>query len=186
MALFGHTVTLEGKNPCVEVIYDAPRGFGLEVLLRMGSHQRPRTIIVTDNPGAAYRTLLMEWRPAAVVGLDADALQRALIVTGRGGRLADDPGVLSIREKEVLSMMLVGFTRHQVANFLGMSYKTVNAHLSLCHQKLGVSSERELLRLFFYPEQVIAREALAPAPGAEGLRVWPVEYAAAEGMTAPH
>ena len=70
------------------------------------------------------------------------------IVSGGGPRTGSrgEPGrLLSDRQLEVFEMVGRGFDSHEMAEKLGLSAKTVDAHKANIRQKLGLSSARELL-----------------------------------------
>jgi DNA-binding CsgD family transcriptional regulator len=59
--------------------------------------------------------------------------------------------VLTPREKEVATLAALGLTNEEIAKELGISVKTVKAHLSLVFQKLGVKRRSELALIQFLP-----------------------------------
>lgn len=66
-------------------------------------------------------------------------------------RVANEPGSgaldrLSHREREVLQLIGEGFTNREIAEELGVSVKTVEAHISRLSQKLGIRRRGELIR----------------------------------------
>lgn len=70
------------------------------------------------------------------------------IVTGGGPRSSSrgEPGrMLSDRQLEIFEMVGRGFGSHEIAEKLGLSSKTVDAHKANIRQKLGLNSARELL-----------------------------------------
>lgn len=70
------------------------------------------------------------------------------IVSGGGPRTGarGEPGrLLSDRQLEVFEMVGRGFDSHEIAEKLGLSAKTVDAHKANIRQGLGLSSARELL-----------------------------------------
>jgi DNA-binding CsgD family transcriptional regulator len=85
-----------------------------------------------------------------VVTLDGEADEVALgetVVVGPG-RLADvgAPAVRTLTRREVSVLQLVGedLTSQQIASRMGVSIRTVHAHLQNAYRKLGVGSRREL------------------------------------------
>lgn len=59
--------------------------------------------------------------------------------------------LLTPREKEVAALAALGLSNEEIAKELGISVKTVKAHLSLVFQKLGVKRRSELARVRFLP-----------------------------------
>lgn len=54
---------------------------------------------------------------------------------------------LTFREREVLLLRVEDHSRNQIALILGIAESTVKTHLEHIHQKLGVSTQVELIRL---------------------------------------
>ncbi|UCC64834.1 MAG: response regulator transcription factor [Anaerolineae bacterium] len=62
-------------------------------------------------------------------------------LSGAGERTAEE--TLTPREMEVLRLVAQGLTNYQIARQLGLSVRTVEAHLTHIYAKLGVSSRTE-------------------------------------------
>ena len=56
---------------------------------------------------------------------------------------------LSAREKEVVKLVLRGYSTKQISRSLYISESTIQGHLSHIFEKLGVKSTRELLKRLF-------------------------------------
>ena len=60
-------------------------------------------------------------------------------------------GILTIREQEVFELLVLNKSTKEIADFLGISEKTVRNHISNAMQKLGVKGRAqavvELLKL---------------------------------------
>jgi DNA-binding CsgD family transcriptional regulator len=83
------------------------------------------------------RVLQEEVRGGRLVG---DAVAAVLgVVDGKTPRLYASDDRLTPREQDVLKLVSRGATNRQVASRLGISSKTVNAHLEHIYRKLGVS-----------------------------------------------
>jgi DNA-binding NarL/FixJ family response regulator len=54
---------------------------------------------------------------------------------------------LSPREKQVLSMVVLGFTNREIANKLYLAESTIKSHLSSAFEKLGVRSRSDAVAL---------------------------------------
>ena len=87
-------------------------------------------------------------------GLPADAALPALLAVSVGQivlpasyRQGPDGPLLSAREKQVLSMVVLGFTNLEVANKLYIAETTFKSHLSSAYRKLGVGSRQEATAL---------------------------------------
>jgi HD-GYP domain-containing protein (c-di-GMP phosphodiesterase class II) len=73
--------------------------------------------------------------------LDGDAVRAVLDAAGhRVRRQAGHAGGLTAREVEVLVLLARGRTKQQIAQTLGISAKTVNAHAEHIYAKIGVTS----------------------------------------------
>ncbi len=66
-----------------------------------------------------------------------------LVTVPRWGRQAAAGPVLSVREKQVLAMVVLGFTNAEIARKLFVAESTVKSHLSSAFVKLGVRSRNE-------------------------------------------
>ena len=53
---------------------------------------------------------------------------------------------LSVREKEVLQMVALGYTNREIADKMGISVKTVETYRSRCMEKLNLTSRSALVR----------------------------------------
>nr|WP_236630094.1 helix-turn-helix transcriptional regulator [Thermus thermamylovorans] len=56
---------------------------------------------------------------------------------------------LTQREKEVAALAALGLSNEEIAKELGISVKTVKAHLSIIFQKLGVKKRSQLAHVRF-------------------------------------
>lgn len=74
---------------------------------------------------------------------------------------------LSTREKQVLAMVVLGFTNAEIAQKLFLAESTVKSHLSSAFVKLGVRSRNEAAALILDPEKGLGTGILAIANDAE-------------------
>jgi DNA-binding NarL/FixJ family response regulator len=73
---------------------------------------------------------------------------------------------LTNREKQALSLMIMGFTNRQIAEKLYLSESTVKSHLNSAFRKLGVRSRAEAAQLIADPDKGLGTGILAiTAPG---------------------
>jgi DNA-binding NarL/FixJ family response regulator len=63
-----------------------------------------------------------------------------------------EPPVLSAREKQVLSLVVMGYMNSQIAQQLFLAESTVKSHLSSAFGKLGVRSRNEAVELIVDPD----------------------------------
>lgn len=73
---------------------------------------------------------------------------------------------LSVREKQVLGMVVLGFTNGEIARKLHVTESTVKSHLSSAFKKLGVRSRTQATQAILDPEQGLGVGILAISPGA--------------------
>jgi DNA-binding NarL/FixJ family response regulator len=77
------------------------------------------------------------------VVLDRDLAQRVLAMARRA---APSSGLLTRRELEVLRLAATGLRTKEIASGVGLSQRTVEAHLTSIYTKLGVSNRTEAIR----------------------------------------
>jgi len=76
---------------------------------------------------------------------------------------------LSAREKQIVSMVVMGCTNGQIARRLFLAESTVKSHMSSIFAKLGVSSRMEAAALVLDPEEGLGSGILAISEGPIGL-----------------
>ncbi len=165
----------------------------------------PAAALVVSMPSGATGTVL---RRAVRAGADGivfdDQLESALAATVRavaagqlavphmlGRRIAPHP--LSHREKEILALVVLGYTNRQIADKLFVAESTVKSHLSSAFGKLDTRSRSEAAALILDPDEdygigiVPFGSTLRSRPNAESGRL--VEQSTAsvpESVTAGH
>ena len=55
---------------------------------------------------------------------------------------------LTLRQRDVLALVTLGFTAKEIGGQLGISPRTVRAHIDALKRKLGVSRSREMGRAY--------------------------------------
>ncbi len=73
--------------------------------------------------------------------------------------------VLTVREKQVLGMVVLGYTNGEIAAKLYVTKSTVKSHLSAAFAKLGVSSRNEATQLILDPDRGLGTGILAISQG---------------------
>ena len=68
---------------------------------------------------------------------------------------------LSFREKQILGMVVMGFTNCEIASRLFLAESTVKSHLSAAFRKLGVQSRSEAASLILDPHGSLGPGILA-------------------------
>jgi DNA-binding NarL/FixJ family response regulator len=122
---------------------------------------RTRVLVLTSAVEPALTTLAVRAGAAGLVykDIDPDALVRAVravhdghmllapeaarLVVGPGGGPAAGLGALTAREREVLALVADGRSNREIARRLGVSEKTVKAHVSAVLAKLGVADRTQ-------------------------------------------
>jgi len=79
----------------------------------------------------------------------------------RGHWRAIEPPALSMREKQVLGLVVMGYMNCQIAERLFIAQSTVKSHLSSAFGKLGVRSRNEAADLILSPERGLGLGILA-------------------------
>lgn len=109
-------------------------------------HWRLAGALVAARDRDRARTHLQQ-AAAAAEWMGAEPLQRAIAATRTRERLGSHQvgadGVLTAREREVLTLVAEGLTNREVGRRLHISEKTASVHLSNVMAKLGVSSRTE-------------------------------------------
>jgi DNA-binding CsgD family transcriptional regulator len=79
----------------------------------------------------------------------ATAAEYALLLTAPGPSPAGapDPGALSARERELVTLVARGRTNAQIAEQLSISVRTVGSHLDRIRDKTGCRRRADLTRL---------------------------------------
>lgn len=94
------------------------------------------------------------------------AVQADQVVIPRDVLRRSQPRELTNREKQALSMVIMGLTNLEIAQKLFISENTVKSHLNTAYKKLGVHSRAEAQRLITDPDKGLGTGILAiTAPG---------------------
>jgi PAS domain S-box-containing protein len=75
------------------------------------------------------------------------APSRTAVSVGETAPGSSNTIALSVRENELVDLMLEGRSSRQIAEALGISYATVRNHTATIYRKIGVHSRAELVRL---------------------------------------
>jgi DNA-binding NarL/FixJ family response regulator len=109
---------------------------------------------------------VLETRLAATLGATVRAVCAGqLVVPGEWRERVGRP-VLSPREKQVLGMVVMGFTNQEIANKLLLAESTVKSHLTSIFSKLGVRGRSEAAALVLDPTSGLGTGVLAILDGA--------------------
>lgn len=124
----------------------------------------PDASILAIMPAGAANASLRRVMLAGATGIVFDdSLDRALVPTARatlagqltvpstlGRQIAPRP--LSHREKQILALVMVGATNHEIAGKLFLAESTVKTHLSSAFRKLDARSRSEAVTRIMDPE----------------------------------
>lgn len=107
----------------------------------------------------AARSLLREGATAVVAEEDLDSTLGTAVRSAYAGqltlpsrlRMEIAQPVLSVREKQMLAMVVMGFSNPEISRKLHVAESTVKSHLSSAFAKLGVRSRNEATALILDP-----------------------------------
>ncbi|OLL19842.1 MULTISPECIES: response regulator transcription factor [unclassified Rhodococcus (in: high G+C Gram-positive bacteria)] len=114
----------------------------------------------TDSAVLRARTLDGEWVVIRVGRFDGEHPPRRVLMTVERAQLPEIVSLaaaahgLTRRESEVLTQVLAGRTRHEMARVLGISPYTVQDHLKAVFAKTGVNSRASLVAKLAHTEYV--------------------------------
>jgi DNA-binding NarL/FixJ family response regulator len=100
-----------------------------------------------------------------VLDLTVRAVHAGQIVFPLAFRRRQNIPSLTNREKQVLSLVIMGFTNRQIAEQLYVSDSTVKSHLNTAYRKLGVGSRAEAAHVITDPDEGIGTGILAITGG---------------------
>lgn len=91
------------------------------------------------------------------------AVADGLVCIPKRGTAASGATTLSSREKQVLGMLILGFTNAEIGRRLYLAESTVKSHLSSAYLKLGVRSRKDAAALILDPDDGLGTGILALA-----------------------
>ena len=153
-ALSGERVMFDDRDAEVEIV-----GSGADAI-RAAAATGAHVLAVLPRPDRRAATQALDAGASGVVaeaelGRSLAAAVRAvcdgLIVVPQASRHAVRRPVLSSREKQILSMIVVGRSNAEIAAQLQLAESTVKSHLSAILSKLGVRSRKEAADLVLDP-----------------------------------
>jgi len=158
----------------IVLLADAREDARLRRLRTLAEAHPGATIVVVvppDVPNVGLRRMLL----AGACGIvSSDDLELALVATARAtlagqltvpsalGRLIA-PRPLSHREKQILSLVVLGMTNREIAGRLFLAESTVKTHLSSAFRKIDARSRSEAVAKIQDPDSGIALGVLAIA-----------------------
>jgi DNA-binding NarL/FixJ family response regulator len=125
--------------------------------------------ILEDAARHRVRTALVEGADGVVVLDEVQQVLAATVEAARVGQLAVPKAVrtamgrpvLSTREKQILGMVVLGFSNAEIAKKLVLSESTIKSHLSSAFHKLGVRSRTEAAEMILDSNSGIGTGILA-------------------------
>ena len=167
--------------------HDAVRAEEVAILKRIGTALPDvRVVVVCESTDArdARRALdagadgfVTKDGVAAALVPTVEAVLAGQIVVPRRLPSCLSPPVLSMREKQVLGMVVMGFTNGEIATRLFLAESTIKSHLSSAYTKLGARSRNEAATMILDPHGSLGTGILTitpdePTPGdaAEDVR----------------
>ena len=157
---------LGGPSPCDDIRAvrdDAPdsalvvvsppaRGNDIRRALRAGAH------------GVVFDAQL-----DATLSVAVDAAWAGMAVVPREARHHVERPVLSLREKQILNLVVTGLTNRQIAERLYLAESTVKTHLTAAFGKLGVRSRSEAAAVLVDPDEPFLAGLLLGRDAAEAV-----------------
>ncbi len=107
----------------------------------------------------------------SALGPCIDAVRAGQICVPREHFRQIEPPALSAREKQILALVVMGYSNGQIADQLFLAESTVKSHLSSAFGKLGVRSRNEAVHLILDPDRGLGMGILAL--GAEPIETRP-------------
>lgn len=104
---------------------------------------------------------VLDTRVAETLTLSIQAVHAGQLVLPGDLRERVQAPDLTSREKQVLSLMIMGLTNREIADKLFIAENTVKSHLNTAYKKLGVRSRGEATRRITDPEEGLGMGILA-------------------------
>ena len=159
-------------DPAAVVLAVPDLGAGLTGPARSVHVRAPAARLVVVSPTASprrLRTLFAERVDGLVLETDVERCLGLAVRSACAGQVSFPQSlrgnlarpVLSVREKQVLAMVVLGLTNGEIARKLHLTESTVKSHLSSSFSKLGVRSRTEAAALILDPETGLGPGILA-------------------------
>lgn len=139
---------VDGWENHATVILDIPTGYALEQLDNLTTAQRRATVVLTPATHPAYLDVLTSYYVRQVAPMHNDTaltIMRALIKDDAYTPTYQSRTGLTFTQARVVSLILRGIDGPTAAERLGVSLKTVNAHVANTFRLLGMHSRVELV-----------------------------------------
>lgn len=132
-----------------------------QVVLVADSFARSSLVAALDTGLAAF---VREAELDDCLLLAVEAARRGQLLLPRElGKIAAQPA-LSVREKQILALVVMGLSNAEIASTLFVTESTVKSHLSSAFARLGVRSRNQATALILDPERGYGAGILAISP----------------------
>lgn len=160
----------------VAILYESGSGPGLLEAVRAARESLPaRTTMIVVWPLSRANDSRRALRAGAdglvsdeelfrTLGPTINAVRAGLICLPRRMRAPLESESLSMREKQVLGMLVMGFTNAEIGAKLFLAESTVKSHLSSAYSKLGVRSRKDAATMILDPTEGLGPGILAITP----------------------
>lgn len=112
-----------------------------------------RHSVLADGLAAGLDALVLARDVEVCLGLAVENAMCGQIALPRELSTAVARPTLSVREKQTLALVVMGFSNAEIAQKLFVSESTVKSHLSSAFDRLGVRSRREAAALILDPDR---------------------------------
>ncbi len=153
----GFGVTKQFEHGVARVVLDYPLTWGLRQLTRLSSFERSHTLVCTQARHAAYLDCLASFHVAAVAHtFDKAGVLAGLHAAANAQRYYAYRAGLTYMELRVTRLLLTAACKQELIDSLGVSVKTINAHVSNILTKLGLESRAQYVAMLLGDEGVPA------------------------------
>src|SRR2546421_4618535 len=143
-------VDLGGPNPADHIRRMAAEAPGAALVV-VTPPARGNDIRRALRAGAA--AVIFDAQLDTVLAATVNAARAGMAVVPREAREHVEKPVLSLREKQILNLVVAGLTNRQIAERLYLAESTVKTHLTAAFGKLGVRSRSEAAAALLDPEE---------------------------------
>lgn len=134
------------RDGVAHVLLDFPLTWALYQLEALDSVERARTLIVTQSTHPAYLDCLASYHVSGVASsTDGTAIVAGLYAAATASRSYHYRSPLTFMELRAVRLILMGYDTRRASLELGVTPKTVNAHVSNVLGKLGYESRAHLI-----------------------------------------
>ena len=145
-------------------------------LEQLSAERAWRAVVVAPDAASARRALelgadgvVLEWEAATALDATVRAVASGQIVIPRELHERQQRPALSARERQVLSMIVLGCSNREIARRLHVAETTVKTHVKSAFRKLGVRTRAEACSRILDPVYGLGPGILGLSPAAEPL-----------------